>query len=85
MLIFLALAALVAGIIYKGKKTGGEARGRWLTPLVASVPPGARMGAMILDGDRLVVQAAHPDGGGELLIFDLRKKGLTGRIELKPR
>ena len=85
VLIILALAALVAGIVMKsGRKTPGFAgKGGWAAPLMAQVPAGAEVKRMALDGERLVVHVAHPDGSGELLVFDLRKGRLAGRIRLE--
>ncbi len=85
VLIVLALAALVAGIVVKGGRlAGGDGRGGWVTPLMAQVPPDAEVESMALDGDRLVVHVKRPDGSGELLVFDLRRKNLSGRIRLEP-
>ncbi len=85
VLIVLALAALVAGIVIKGSRLAdGEREGSWVTPLMAQVPPDAEVESMALDGDRLVVHVKRPDGSGELLVFDLRRKRLSGRIHLEP-
>ena len=90
VLILLALMALAAGIVLKGQKGkggagGAGAAGAWVTPLMAQVPPGARVEKMALNGERLAVHVRHPDGGGEILIFNLRKKALTGRILLEKK
>ncbi len=85
VLIVLALAALVAGIVVKGGRlAAGGQKGGWVTPLMAQVPPDAEVESMALDGDRLVVHVKRPDGSGELLVFDLRRKRLSGRIHLRP-
>ncbi len=85
VLIVLALAALVAGIVVKGGKLAGtDRKSGWVTPLMAQVPPDAEVESMALDGDRLVVHVKRPDGSGELLVFDLRRKNLSGRIRLSP-
>jgi hypothetical protein len=86
VLILLALMALAAGIVLKSQKgAGGGKAGRWAMPLMAQVPPGAQVEKMALDGERLVVHVRHADGGGEILVFDLRKKALMGRIVLEKR
>ena len=86
VLIVLALAALVAGIIIKSGRLapsqGAQAR---IIPFMVEVPPDARVEKMALDGDRLVVHLRREGGSGELLVFNLRKKALTGRIELAPK
>ncbi len=86
VLIVLALAALVAGIVVKSARLapseGPQAR---IIPFMVEVPPDARVENMALDGDRLVVHLRRKDGSGELLVFNLRKKALTGRFELAPK
>ncbi len=87
ILFIIGLAALATAIIMK--KPAGEGamtgKGQWATPLLAQVPPGSKVQKMALDGNRLVVHVSHPDGSGEMLVFNLRKKALTGRIRLMAR
>ena len=85
VLFIIGLAALAAAIIMKKPDRDGRpgANGRWATPLMAQVPPGSTVRKMALDGNRLIVHVRHPDGTGEMLVFDLRNKRLTGRIVLK--
>jgi len=83
-ILFVAGLAALAGAIIMKKPAHDvpTAQGRWATPLMAQVPPGSDVQKMALDGTRLIVHVRHADGTGEMLIFDLRKKQLTGRILL---
>ncbi len=84
ILFIIGLAALAVAIIMKEPASERVVNGkeRWATPLLAQVPPGSMVQKMALDGNWLVVHIRHPDGSGEMLIFNLRKKALTGRIKI---
>ena len=87
ILFIIGLAALAVAIIMKepARERAVNGKERWATPLLAQVPPGSMVQKMALDGNRLVVHIRHPDGSGEMLIFNLRKKALTGRIKIMAR
>jgi hypothetical protein len=56
----------------------GTARG------VVELPAGARIESTSTTGDRLVVRVSLPDGGTELILFDMRNASRLGTIELRP-
>jgi hypothetical protein len=86
VLLVLGTAALVWAVVYRVNH-------RPPPPAVASdragttvvdLPPGARVESSEVAGDRLVLRLAMPDGGGRLLIFDLRSGARLGTVELRP-
>jgi hypothetical protein len=83
VLIVLGTLALIGGIVWKaGQLPSRPASGGFGEALVA-VPPGATVGHMAFDGERLAV---HVQGGGrsEILLIDARQGRLLGRIRLSP-
>lgn len=52
--------------------------------ITAVIPPGAKIGQMTLDGDRIVILVTT-ERDQKILLFDLRKGKLLGTIVLKPQ
>ncbi len=46
-----------------------------------AVPPGAQVGAIELDGNRMAVHITQ-DGKSEIILIDVRKGALLGRVKL---
>jgi hypothetical protein len=85
VLLALGTAALVWAVVYRvnHRPPAPVAAGTAGTTVV-DLPPGARVESSEVAGDRLVLRLAMPDGGGRLLIFDLRSAASIGTIELRP-
>ncbi len=81
-LIVIGAIALVAAIVLKTERGGGRTAGGF-GALDVAVPAGATISASRLDGDRLVIDIAAP-GGGEVVIVDVKKGTVIGRVRLKP-
>jgi hypothetical protein len=84
VLIVVGTIVLIAGIIWKASQlpatpTAGAAA---FEALDIAVPAGAAVGSVEIDGDRLAITL---DGGpGEIIIVDLRRGEVVGRIRLDP-
>lgn len=81
VLIVLALAALVAGIIVKSRQLVAPAAAP--RDIIARLPAGATVEHMVMNGDRLAVRV-RGEQGVEILMFDLRKGRLRQRLKLIP-
>lgn len=91
-LLFVALMAVLAAIVYK---TGNDARlAETGTAVPSSVedafvagdivlPSGARMLSHSLSGHRLSLDAELADGSRAIFLYDLRERRLVGRLTLK--
>lgn len=81
VLIVIGIVALVAGIVVKAGHGKKAAAG--FGDLNVPVPAGARIAGSRLDGDRLVIDVTSPEGG-EVVIVDVRKARVLGRVKLAP-
>lgn len=81
VLIVLALAALVAGIIVKSRQLIAPAAAP--RDIVTRLPAGATVEQLVMNGDRLAVRV-RSEKGVEILVFDLRKGRLRQRLRLIP-
>lgn len=82
LMIFVGLGFLAYGIA--AKFTGGEtARVGPAEPMSLTLPKGAEVRETTLDGERVLVRVALPDGSMRLLIFDIGAGRELGRIDLK--
>jgi hypothetical protein len=79
---FGVVAAVIAGRL-SHRETAGGARPFAAAPI--AIPPGARIEAMTASADRLVVDLARPDGGRDILVFDLATGTRLGTIELRTK
>jgi len=81
VLIVIGMVALVAAIIIKAER--GKTAAAGLGDLKLAVPAGASITGSHLDGDRLIIDIASPQGG-EVVIVDVRKGKVLGRVKLTP-
>lgn len=91
-LLFVALMAVLAAIVYK---TGNDAKVAEAGMSVPSsvedafvsgeivLPPGARVLSHSLSGNRLSLDSELADGNRAIFLYDLRERRLIGRLELK--
>jgi hypothetical protein len=84
VLLVLGTAALVWAVVYRVNHRPPPMAAARPGTTVIDLPPGARVESSEVAGDRLVLRLAMPDGGGRLLIFDLRSAASIGTIELRP-
>lgn len=89
VLLIVGFIVVFSTIIYRavnppppGSGAGASSRAGF-GDLEAILPPGGRIGDMILDGDRLAVRVDGPLGS-EILVFDVRRGRQLGRIQLRP-
>jgi hypothetical protein len=79
---FAALVALIAGRVSRGGPTPTAARA-FGSPSI-DIPRDARIEAMTVGPDRLVIALALPEGGRQLLVIDLATGIRLGTIQLHP-
>jgi Family of unknown function (DUF6476) len=77
---FAALVAVIAGRVSRGGPASTAARA-FANPSI-DIPRDARIEAMTLGPDRLVIALALPDGGRQLLVIDLATGIRLGTIQL---
>ncbi len=82
VLIVIGAVALVAAIMMKAER-GGKTIAAGFGDLEVAVPAGATVTGSRLDGDRLAVDIASPQGG-EVVIVDVKKGQVLGRVKLAP-
>ncbi len=82
VLIVIAAVALVAAIVMKAER-GGKTTAAGFGDLEVAVPAGATVTGSRLDGDRLVIDISSPQGG-EVVIVDVKKGAVLGRVKLAP-
>jgi hypothetical protein len=80
--------ALVVSIAYRAKHRQATAPAASVAPAPYAAPPielpaGARIEAMALGADRLVLNIITPDGDRELLVLDLASGRRLGTIPLR--
>ncbi len=80
--------AVFAAIVYKVNDSSRRAAVGLSTasPVEARIalPPGYRVTATALDGDRALLTLAAPDGSASLLLVDLASGAALGRYTLEP-
>ena len=81
-LIVLGAIALVVAIILKEGHSGDQ-RADGFGNLDVAAPAGATITASHLDGDHLAIDIASP-AGPEVVIVDIKKGRVIGRVRLKP-
>jgi hypothetical protein len=79
---FAALVVVIAGRVSRGGPAATAAHGFAAPPI--DIPRGARIEAMTVGPDRLILALALPDGGRQLVVVDLTKGTRLGTIELHP-
>jgi hypothetical protein len=79
---FAALVAVVAGRISRGGPAATAAHGFAGSPI--DIPRDARIEAMTVGSDRLILALVLPEGGRQLVIIDLATGNRLGTIALRP-
>ena len=83
----LGLIAVFAAIVYKlnAGGEGGATRFSVESPVEGqiAIPPGYRLVATALDGDRALFTLAAPDGSTSLLLVDLSSGAALGRYAVE--
>jgi hypothetical protein len=77
---FATLVAVIAGRISRSGSTPSPAHAFAAAPI--DIPRGARIEAMTVGADRLVLGLALPEGGRQLVVIDLASGTRLGTIEL---
>jgi Family of unknown function (DUF6476) len=80
-------AALIAAIIDRASRhtpTTSAPLPRGFEHAAVTLPPGARVVAAELAGDRILVRLARPEGGEVLIIIDAKSGAALGTIDLLP-
>jgi len=78
---FAVLVAVIAGRISRGGPAPNAARA--FAAAAVDIPPGARVEAMTVGTDRLVLALVLPEGGRQLVVIDLVTGARLGTIELR--
>ena len=79
-------AALVTAIIARvgrAPPAGPSAALERVGPVSVALPPGARIAATELSGDRVLVRVLLAEGGEELMLFDAQTGAPVATIELR--
>ena len=96
VLILAGLAAVSYGVLTQfSESDGDDGTGSETRPgavsvavpfgdLTVDVPAGARVEDTDLDGGRLVVRLAMPDGEARLIVIDLAHGAVLGSVRLRP-
>lgn len=92
-LLFVALMAVVAAIVYKsGQSTPETAAPASVVPSPAEggmlagdilLPAGARLLSQSLSGNRIALDAELADGTRAILLYDIAEKRIVGRFAVK--
>jgi uncharacterized protein DUF6476 len=80
-------AALIAAIIDRASRhtpTTSAPPPRGFEHVAVALPPGARVVAAELAGDRILVRLARAEGGEALIIIDAKSGAALGTIDLLP-
>jgi hypothetical protein len=84
----LGLIAVFAAIVYRlGDEPAAPppgADGPASVPVAVPVPAGARVVFTGLDGNRLLIRLALPDGATRLIVLDARSGAVQTQVELRP-
>ena len=80
---------VMATIVYQASKLGDKkvsapAAAPETAPAALSLPPGATVSSMALDGDRLALHLSTA-AGPEIVVVDLATGRIVSRIKLKPQ
>ena len=83
ILIVVGTIVLVAGIIWKASQlpAASTAGAEAFEALDIAVPAGAAVGSVEIDGDRMAITL---EGAPEIIIVDLARGEVVGRIRLEP-
>ena len=83
VLIVVGTIVLIAGIIWKASQlpAASPAGAAAFESLDIPVPPGAAVGSVEIDGNRMAITL---DGAPEIIIVDLKRGEVVGRVRLDP-
>jgi hypothetical protein len=90
-LLFVALMAVVAAIVYKSGRSGPEASATaYVVPseggMLAgeiTLPAGAKLLSHSLSGNRITLDAELADGSRAILLYDIAEKRMVGQFAVK--
>ena len=83
IMLVVGFASLIAAIISKTSRNGSvPTPARIFTSAAIDIPRGARVEAMTIAADRLLLALALPEGDRQLVIIDLGSGARLGTIEL---
>ena len=68
---------------YDASRSASKAPGKPFPDINAEIGAGAKVGAIELDGNRMAVHVSG-NGKNEIIIFDIRKGTVLGRVKLEP-
>lgn len=93
-LLFIALMAVIGGIVYKSRTAapvatiaGGEIdvpAGSQLTGDII-LPAGAKIVSQALSGNRISIDAELADGSRTIFVYDITQRRLIGQFAVKPQ
>jgi hypothetical protein len=93
-ILFIAVMAVVAAIVYKLGRIGEPApqpaaagtvqppSGEGPIEATIALPAGARLVGQTLSGNRLVLDAALADGGRAIFVYDIAERRMIGRFDI---
>jgi hypothetical protein len=84
VMLVVGFAALVVAIAGRMSRSGSPSVAQVFTARPIDIPRGARIEAMTVGADRLVLGLALPDGNRQLLVIDLTTGAGLGTVELHP-
>lgn len=92
-LLFVALMAVVAAIVYKNLGATGPVEAVADIPVPAgtvlegeiAIPAGARLVSQALSGGRLSLELQLADGSSAIHLYDLAERRVVGRFAIVPR
>lgn len=83
----LGLIAVFAAIVYRlnvEPTVAATPQGTLPEPVAVPIPAGARVVFTGLDGNRLLVRLALPDGATRLIVLDASNGAVQSQVELRP-
>lgn len=83
----LGLIAVFAAIVYRlnvEPNVAAAPQGPLAEPVAVPIPAGARVVFTGLDGNRLLVRLALPEGATRLIVLDARSGAVQSQVELTP-
>lgn len=76
--------ALIAAVVIRVRNGSVASVERASASTAVALPAGARVAATEMAGDRLLVRVTLPQGGEQLLVFNLSTGARVATIELRP-
>ena len=84
------LVIIISTIIYRAVKLGDRGSTKTYSAsgfgtVELGVPSGAKVGDVMLDGNKMTIVIKRKSGGDEVVIIDVRSGNVIGRIQLKEK